>query len=377
MESDLFEADHEAYRNLVRRFVARHVTPNLDRWDEQRLIDRETWREAGNAGLLGLAVPEEYGGPAESDYRFRVALQFEIAAVGAAALQSGFSTNDDIVLNYLLRHATREQAKRWLPGFVTGETIGAIAMSEPGAGSDLRGISTRAVLEEGRWHLNGSKTFITSGILADLILVFARTGDSFSLFVVEAGAPGFARGRKLQKVGLHAQDTAELFFDNVVLPPENVLGEIGRGLEYLKASLPLERLGIAIAGQASAEAVLAWTIDYVKHREAFGHRVADFQQPAHQLAHLRTAVEVSRAYIDRCVREYNAGRLTVVDAAKAKAWATQLQHDVIDAGVQLHGGYGYMMEFPVAKAFIDARVQRIYGGTNEIMMEIVQKDLLR
>jgi acyl-CoA dehydrogenase len=377
MESELFDQDHETYRGVVREFVERSVVPRQQRWDEDRLIDRDTWLEAGRQGLLGLAVPEEHGGAGETDYRFRAVLQYELARVGASALQSGFSTNDDIVLSYLLRHADAEQAKRWLPGFVTGETIGAIAMTEPGAGSDLRGISTTAVADGDGWRLNGSKTFITSGILADLVIVFARTDDSFSLFVVEEGMPGFTRGRKLDKIGLHAQDTAELFFEDVTVPRENLLGEVGQGLAYLKQSLPLERLGIAIAGQASAEAVLAWTIDYVKERMAFGQRIADFQLPAHRLAHLRTAVEVSRAYVDRCVREHNAGTLTAVDAAKAKAWATDLQHEVIDAGVQLHGGYGYMMEYPVARAFIDSRVQRIYGGTNEIMMEIVQRDLLR
>ncbi len=377
MESDLFEPDHEAYRSVVREFVTRHVEPHLDRWTEQRLIDRETWLEAGKQGLLGLAVPEEYGGSAVTDYRFRAVLQYEIARVGASSLQSGFSTNDDIALNYLLRHATHEQSARWLPGFVTGETIGAIAMTEPGAGSDLRGIQSKATRVDGGWRLTGSKTFITSGILADLVIVFARTDDSFSLFVVPDGAAGFSRGRKLDKIGLHAQDTAELAFEDVFVPDADVLGEIGQGLAYLKQSLPLERLGIAIAGQASAEAVLRWTIDYVKERQAFGKRIADFQQPAHQLAHLRTAVEVSRAYVDRCVLLHNKRELTAVDAAKAKAWATQLQHDVIDAGVQLHGGYGYMLEYPVARAFVDARVQRIYGGTNEIMMEIVAKDLLR
>ncbi len=377
MESDLFEPDHESYRSVVREFVTRSVEPHLDRWTEQRLIDRETWLEAGKQGLLGLAVPEQYGGPGETDYRFRAVLQYEIARVGASSLQSGFSTNDDIVLNYLLRHASEEQSARWLPGFVTGATIGAIAMTEPGAGSDLRGIQTKATPVEGGWRISGAKTFITSGILADLVIVFARTDDSFSLFVVPDGAEGFTRGRKLDKVGLHAQDTAELSFENVFVPHADLLGEVGQGLAYLKQSLPLERLGIAIAGQASAEAVLGWTIDYVKERQAFGKRIADFQQPAHQLAHLRTAVEVSRAYIDRCVELHNRRELTAVDAAKAKAWATQLQHDVIDAGVQLHGGYGYMLEYPVARAFVDARVQRIYGGTNEIMMEIVAKDLLR
>jgi len=377
MQSDLFESDHEDYRTVVRKFVERNVTPHLERWDAQRLIDRETWLEAGKQGLLGLSVPEEFGGPGETDYRFRVIVQEEIARVGASSLQSGFSTNDDIVLNYLLRHANPDQAKRWLPGFAAGETIGAIAMTEPGAGSDLRGIKTTAAKVADGWLINGSKTFITSGILADLIIVFAKTGKGFSLFVVEEGAKGFSRGRKLDKVGLHAQDTAELFFEDVLVSDDDVLGDIGQGLTYLKQSLPLERLGIAIAGQASAEAVLRWTIDYVKERTAFGQRIADLQVPAHQLAHQRTAIEVSRAYIDRCVHEHNAGTLSAVDAAKAKAWATQLQHDVIDVGVQLHGGYGYMMEYPIARAFLDARVQRIYGGANEIMMEIVQKDLLR
>jgi acyl-CoA dehydrogenase len=377
VDSDLFDEDHEAFRVTVREFVKRQVEPNLTRWDAERLIDRGTWLAAGKQGLLGLAVPAQYGGPGETDYRFRVILQLEIARAGAAALQSGFSTNDDIVLSYLLRHASEQQKKRWLPGFVTGETIGAIAMTEPEAGSDLRGIATTAVRDGKEWVISGSKTFITSGVLADLVIVFAKTGDrGFSLFVVEDGTPGFSRGRKLDKMGLHAQDTAELNFDDARVPDANRLGEVGRGLDYLKQSLPLERLGIAIAGQASAEAVLEWTLAYVRQRTAFGKRVADFQAVSFKLAELRTAIEVSRAYVDRCVREWNSGTLTAVDAAKAKYWATELQDQVVDAGVQLHGGYGYMMEYPVAKAYIDARVQRIYGGTNEIMKEIIQRDLI-
>ena len=382
MKSDLFEEDHELFRDSVRAFVDRYVVPNLEKWDADRLIDRQTWLTAGKQGLLGLAVPEEYGGPGETDYRFRVVIQSEIARVGASALQSGFSTNDDIVLNYLLRHANDEQKRRWLPGFVTGETIGAIAMTEPGAGSDLRGITATAVRDGDHWILNGSKTFITSGILADLVIVFAKTDPAagsrgFSLFVVEEGMPGFTRGRKLDKVGLHAQDTAELFFEDVRVPQENLLGEEGAGFAYLMQSLPLERLGIAIAAQTSAEAVMGWTLDYVKERTAFGKKIGEFQGLGFTLAELQTAVEVSRAYIDRCVREYNKGTLSAVDASKAKLWATELQGRVIDAGVQFHGGYGYMMEYPVAKAFIDARIQRIYGGTNEIMKEIIHRDLLK
>ncbi|MEE2060442.1 acyl-CoA dehydrogenase family protein [Rhodococcus artemisiae] len=382
MESDLFEKDHELFRDSVRGFVDKHVVPNLEKWDADRLIDRETWLAAGKQGILGLSVPEEYGGAGELDYRFRVIIQAEIARVGASALQSGFSTNDDIVLNYLLRHATDEQKRRWLPGFVTGETIGAIAMSEPAAGSDLRGITTSAVQDGDHWIINGSKTFITSGILADLVIVFAKTDPDagsrgFSLFVVEEGTAGFTRGRKLDKVGLHAQDTAELFFENVRVPKENLLGELGQGFGYLMQSLPLERLGIGIAAQTSAEAVMTWTLEYVKERTAFGKRIGEFQGMGFALAELQTAVEVSRAYIDRCVREYNQGALTAIDASKAKLWATELQGKVIDAGVQFHGGYGYMMEYPVAKAFIDARIQRIYGGTNEIMKEIIHRDLMK
>lgn len=381
MQSDLFEADHEAYRETVRGFVEREVVPNLDRWDEQRLIDRDTWRSAGKLGLLGLSIPENLGGAGELDYRFRVVVIEELARVGAASLQSGFSTNDDIVLNYLLRLADDEQRQRWLPGFASGESIGAIAMSEPGTGSDLRGITTTAVKQGDDWVLNGSKTFITSGILADLVIVVARTDPDagsrgFSLLVVETGMPGFSRGRQLDKVGLAAQDTAELNFVDVRVPAKNVLGDVGGGFGHLMDSLPLERLGIALAAQMSAEAVLKWTVDYVTERSAFGQKISQFQNTGFVLADLATRIDLSRAFLDRAVRQHNRGELSVVDAAKAKLSATDLQWDVIDAGVQFHGGYGYMKEYPVAKAFVDARVQRIYGGTNEIMKEIIQRDLL-
>jgi alkylation response protein AidB-like acyl-CoA dehydrogenase len=381
MQSDLFEADHEAYRDTVRGFVEREVVPNLERWDEQRLIDRDTWRAAGKLGLLGLSIPEQWGGAGEQDYRFRVVVIDELARVGAASLQSGFSTNDDIVLNYLLRLADDQQRERWLPGFASGETIGAIAMSEPGTGSDLRGITTTAVKQGDDWVLNGSKTFITSGILADLVIVVARTdphagSKGFTLLVVENGMPGFSRGRQLDKVGLSAQDTAELIFEDVRVPGRNVLGELGGGFGHLMDSLPLERLGIALAAQMSAEAVLRWTTDYVTERTAFGKKVSQFQNTGFVLADLATRLDLSRAFLDRAVRLHNRGELSAVDAAKAKLSATELQWDAIDAGVQFHGGYGYMMEYPIAKAFVDARVQRIYGGTNEIMKEIIQRDLL-
>ena len=382
MKTDLFENDHELFGESVRAFVNKYVAPNLEKWDAARLIDRDTWLAAGQQGLLGLNVPEEYGGAGENDYRFRVVIQTEIARVGASALQSGFSTNDDIVLNYLLRHGNEEQKRRWLPGFVTGATIGAIAMTEPGAGSDLRGITSTAVPDGDDWILNGAKTFITSGVLADLVIVVAKTDPElgsrgFSLFVVENGTAGFTRGRKLHKVGLHAQDTAELFFDQVRVPRQNLLGERGQGFAYLMQSLPLERLGIGVAAQVSAEAVMGWTLDYLKERHAFGKPIGEFQGVGFTLAELQTAIEVSRAYIDRCVREHNEGTLSAVDAAKAKLWATELQGRVVDAGVQFHGGYGYMAEYPVARAFVDARIQRIYGGANEIMKEIIHRDLMK
>lgn len=380
MNSDLFESEHLDFGETARAFVERHVTPKLPKWDQAKLIDRETWTEAGRWGLLGLAVPEEHGGVGVRDYRFRTILQFEIARAGAASLQSGFSTNDDIVLSYLLRHGSDEQKQRWLPGFVTGQTIGAIAMTEPGTGSDLRAIQTRARPDGDGWVLNGSKTFITSGILCDLVVVFVRTTSDrdggFSLVVVEDGTPGFQRGRKLEKIGLYAQDTAELFFDDVRVPVENVLGEIGQGFAYLMQSLPLERLGIAIAAQGGSEAALRWTVDYVRQRTAFSRRIADFQALSFKLAELATSVEVCRAYVDRCVRAFNAGTLTAVDAAKAKYWATEVQGDVVDGCLQMFGGYGYMTEYPIAKAYVDARIQRIYGGTNEVMKDIIQRDLV-
>jgi len=382
MKSNLFDDDHAVFRDSVRRFVQRHVVPNMDRWDDQRLIDRETWLAAGQQGILGLNVPEQYGGPSEPDYRFRVVIQEELARVGANALQAAFAGNDDMALSYLLRHADAEQRRRWLPGFVTGHTIAAIALSEPSAGSDLRGMKTTAVQDGGGFILHGSKTFVSNGSSCDLAVVFARTdpaagSQGFSLFVVEDGMEGFIRGRKLDKVGMHAQDTAELFFNEVRVPQRNLLGEVGAGFAYLMESLPLERLSIAVAGQASAETVFTWTIQYVTQRTAFGKTISEFQAPGFQLAELATAIEVSRAYIDRCVREHNNGTLTAVDAAKAKYWATEMQARVVDTGVQMHGGYGYMLEYPVAKAFIDTRAQRIYGGTNEIMKEIIRRDIFQ
>ncbi|MEH0420800.1 acyl-CoA dehydrogenase family protein [Streptomyces sp. B21-083] len=379
MESDLYDEDHQLFREVVREYVARAVIPNSERWEREHLIGRSAWLEAGKQGLIGLAVPEEFGGAGQSDYRFRAVVAEEFAAVGAASLHAGFSLNDDVVLPYLLELASDEQKARWLPGFTTGETIAAIAMTEPGAGSDLNGIRTTAVRDNGSgdWLLNGSKTFITNGIQADLVIVVARTGErELALFVVERDTPGFTRGRKLEKIGLHAQDTAELYFDEVRVPAANLLGTEGRGFAHLMERLPKERLSIAVTAQTAAEAMLHWTTRFVRERAAFGRPVAEFQTVGFTLAELRTEIEVTRAYVDKAVRALNAGTLSAVDAAKAKWWASEMQNRVATRCLQLHGGYGYMLEYPIARAFLDARVQTIYGGTTEIMKEIIARDIV-
>jgi long-chain-acyl-CoA dehydrogenase len=306
----------------------------------------------------------------------------EFAAVGAASVHLGFSLNEDIAMPYFLDLATEEQKRRWLPGTAAGETICAIAMTEPGAGSDLQGMRTTAVRDGDEWVINGAKTFITNGIQADLVIVAARTDPAagsrgLTLLVVERDTPGFTRGRKLEKIGLHGQDTAELFFDNARVPAANLLGREGAGFAHLMERLPRERLSIAMYAQAAADAAFGWTLDYVREREAFGQPIGNFQTVAFTLAELQTALDVSRAYVDRAILAYNAGELDAIEAAKAKLWATDLQQRVTDRGLQLHGGYGYMMEYPIARAFLDSRVQSIYGGTNEIMKEIIGRKLVR
>ncbi|WP_326836776.1 acyl-CoA dehydrogenase family protein [Amycolatopsis rhabdoformis] len=380
MLRQLFTADHEAYREVVREFTAREVVPNLERWDADRLIDRDVWRAAGKQGVIGLAVPEEYGGAGQPDYRYRVVVAEELARVGAASLHSSFGLQDDILIPYVQDLGTDEQRRKWLPGLASGELIGAIAMTEPGAGSDLQGVRTTAVRDGDEWVLNGQKTFITSGVNADFVVVVARTDPAagsrgFSLIVVETGTPGFTRGRKLDKVGLHAQDTAELFFSDARVPAANLLGTEGRGFAHLMERLPRERLSIAVGSLASIDAVFAATREYCFARKAFGKAIGDFQNTRFVLAEIATERDVTAAYLDACVHGLNAGTLTAVDAAKAKWWASELQKRVIDRCVQLHGGYGYMLEYPVARAFVDSRIQTIYGGTTEIMKEIIGRDL--
>jgi alkylation response protein AidB-like acyl-CoA dehydrogenase len=382
MKRHLYTADHEAFRSSVREFVEREVVGNVERWDEQRLVDREVYVAAAKQGILGLSAPEEFGGGGQdTDYRYRNVVMEELARVYATSLSSCFSLHDDIVVPYYVTLGTDEQKGRWLAGLASGELIAAIAMTEPGTGSDLQGIRTTGKKVDGGWVVNGSKTFISSGQQADLIAVVCRTDPAggskgFSLLVVEAGMEGFTRGRKLKKVGLHAQDTSELSFEDVFVPDANLLGEVGGGFGQLISKLPLERLSIGAQAIAKADSIFASTLDYVQERHAFGKPVADFQNTRFELAAMATELDVTRAFIDQCIVALEAGELTVVDAAKAKLWATETEVKVVDRCLQLHGGYGFMLEYPVGRAFQDARVQRIHGGTSEIMKEIIGRDLV-
>ncbi|MBB2946975.1 long-chain-acyl-CoA dehydrogenase [Actinoplanes lutulentus] len=373
----LFDDEHEAFRDSVKAFVAREVAANVDDWEEAADIPRDIWLLAGQLGYLGLPVPEDCGGSAITDYRFRMAMIEETARAGANSLAAGFAAQTDVVLPYFIDLAAGEQRKRWLPKLASGEWIGAIAMTEPGTGSDLKGIRATAVRDGDGWLLNGSKTFITNGINADLVIVVARTGEgAFSLFVVENGTTGFTRGRKLRKLGLKAQDTAELHFDDVRLDAGALLGEEGRGLHALMSHLPLERLNIAVTACAGARAALAWTIDYVRDRRAFGKQLAEFQNTQFAVAEMVTELEVTQAYVDDAVLRFNRDELSAVDAAKAKWWATEMHKRLVDRCLQLHGGYGYMLEYPIARAYADTRVTTIYGGTTEIMKLIIARDVL-
>ena len=377
MRRSLFTDDHELFRDAVRAFVVRDVAPHHERWREQRSIDRDAWREAGRHDFLGIAMPPEHGGGGSDDFRFNAVLSEELAGVGLA-VASSFGIHTDVVAPYLAELATPEQCERWIPRFCAGELVTAIGMTEPGAGSDLAALRTRARRDGGDWVLTGSKTFITNGMCADLVLVAARTGDGpreITLFAVEAGTPGFERGRKLEKVGQPEADTAELFFEDVRLPDEQVLGEVGGGFRAMIGRLPQERLHTAVTNVAHARTAVDATLGYVLDRRAFGRPIGTFQHSRFVLAELVTEIDVTQAYVDRCVEEHVAGRLTPVDAAKAKWWSADVQNRAIDACVQLHGGYGYMTEYGVARAWVDARVSKIWAGSNEIMKEIVGRDL--
>ncbi|MEA2671250.1 MAG: hypothetical protein QOG45_1470 [Chloroflexota bacterium] len=378
MQRTLMEAEHDLFRSSFRAFVEREVVPHHAGWERAGIVPRELWLSAGRSGFLGLGIPEEHGGSGVDDFRYNTVVNEELTRAGASGV--GFPLHTDVVAPYLTALATEEQRRRWLPGFCSGELITAIAMSEPGAGSDLQGIRTTATANADGWVLNGQKTFITNGINADLVVVVARTDTDaghrgISLLVVERGMAGFERGRNLDKIGLHAQDTAELFFDDVHVPRANLLGVEGGGFGHLMDNLPQERLTIAVSAVAGAEAVLALTVEHCRERTAFGRPIGSFQHNRFLLAEMATEVEVARVFVDRCVSEHCAGRLGVADAAKAKWWTTELQKRVVDHCVQLHGGYGYMAEYPVARAYLDARVATIYGGTTEIMKEIIGRSM--
>ncbi|HVE74345.1 MAG TPA: acyl-CoA dehydrogenase family protein [Mycobacteriales bacterium] len=378
MQPALYEAEHEAFRASVRTFMDKQVTPFHADWERAGIVDRSVWIEAGKQGLLGMDVPTEYGGGGVSDFRYNAVVDEELTRAGASGV--GFTLHNDVVAPYLLDLCTPEQKQRWLPAFVRGELITAIAMSEPGAGSDLQGLKTRATKDGTDWLVTGSKTFVTNGIHADLVLVVARTdadagAHGFSLLALERGMTGFERGRNLDKMGMKAQDTAELFFDEVRVPASNLVGREGGGFIHLMERLPQERLSIAVVAVAAARTVFDLTLDYCKRRTAFGKPIGSFQHNRFVLAEMATEIEIAQTFLEKAILEHNAGRFTVADAAMAKWWTTELQKRVIDQCVQLHGGYGYMADYPVARAYVDSRVQTIYGGTTEIMKEIIGRSL--
>ena len=381
MRRAFYDDDHEAFRDTVREFVRREVAPHQDTWDNIGHIDPSLWVAAGNQGLLGLDFPEQYGGGGVDDFRYRCVVMEELAQVGAASVNSAVQLVDDLVGPYLVDLATEEQQARWLPGLASGRTTGALAITEPGAGSDLRRISTTATRDGDGWRLNGSKTFITNGGFADVLVVVARTSEAggfgaFSLFVVEAGTPGFSTGKGLDKLGQRAENVSELFFDDALVPGENLLGEVGAGLGNLKQRLPRERLSIGYYGLAASEAALAWTVDHVTQRDIYEGHLSDLQHVRLELADMSTEIDVTRSFVNDAVLAFNAGQLSPTDAAKVKWWATALQQRVLDRCLQLFGGYGYIREYPIARAFVDARIQTIYGGANEVMRDLIGRQVL-
>jgi len=372
----IFSDEHHAFRDSVRRFLGRVIAPNLDRHEADGIVERGAWEKAGAAGLLCPQVPEAYGGPG-LDFGFNAIVGEELSYLGSAA---GFTLQSDIVADYLVHYASEEQKQRHLPGMVAGTTISAIAMTEPGAGSDLQGLKTIARRDGNGWRLSGSKTYITNGHSADLVIVAARTTEEggargLSLFLIEAGDDGFTRGRNLDKIGLHGNDTAELFFDDVHLPADRLLGAENGGFAMLMTQLPQERLSIAVQCQASAQRAFDEAVRFTADRNAFGKRVLDFQATRFTLADLKARLQVGWAHLDWAIARHIAGKLTPVEASAAKLWHSEMQWDACDAALQLHGGAGYMNEYPIARLWRDARVARIYGGTSEIMKELIGRSL--
>ncbi len=377
LERKLFNEDHAMFRDSVRRFLEKEALPFHAAWEDQGYVDREIWRKAGENGFLCSSTPEEWGGPG-ADRLYSVIVIEEIARVNATGL--GFVLHSEIVAPYLLRYGSDEQKRRYLPKMASGDMIGAIAMSEPAAGSDLQGVRTTARRDGEHYVLNGSKTFITNGWHADLVVVVAKTDPAAgakgtSLFLIERGMPGFDKGQRLKKVGLKAQDTSELFFNDLRVPASQLLGKENQGFIYLMQELPWERMQIAIGAVESAQAAIDWTLDYVKNRKVFGTTVASFQNTRFRLAELQTEVQIARVFVDRCLEALIEDKLDTATASMAKYWCSDLQGKVLDECVQLHGGYGFMWEYPVARAWADARVQRIYGGTNEIIKELITRSM--
>jgi alkylation response protein AidB-like acyl-CoA dehydrogenase len=376
----IYDEEHEQFRTAFRSWLDNEVVPHHEEWERDGITPRSLWLEAGKHGFLGLTVDEAFGGGGTADYRFAAVMQEEISDTGVIGSANGITLHNDIVLPYLVALCDDQQRSRWLPGACTGEIITAIAMTEPHTGSDLAGIKSTALRHGDTYLLNGAKTFISNGINSDAVIVVALTDPSaghrgFSLLVVERGMKGFERGRNLDKLGMHAQDTAELFFDDVEVPAANLLGDEGKGFYYLMHNLAQERLGMAVGAVAVCQAALNWTLDYTTGRTAFGQPLARFQHNKFLLAELSTETQVAQVYVDRCIELHTEGSLSAEQAAAAKYWTTELQNKVVDRCLQLHGGYGYMREYPIARAWADSRIQTIYGGTSEIMKEIVGRSI--
>ena len=375
----LFTSEHDDFRKTVRRFIAEEIMPHHERWEEQQHVDRGIWNRAGELGFLCNTMPEQYGG-AGTDRLYSVIMMEELSTAGASGI--GFNLHTDIVANYINNFGSEAQKMQWLPKMASGELISAIAMTEPGTGSDLQAVKTRAVKDGDDYLINGSKIFITNGYLCDLVVVVAKTGDSgegakdMSLIVVEADRAGFSKGKPLKKVGMHAQDTCELFFKDVRVPQTNLLGpKEGMGFIMLMQELAWERLIIAIISVSGAEAALRHTLEYTRNRKVFGKTVASFQNSRFKLAEMKAEIAIGQVFVDRCIEQVLKRKLGVDAAATAKYWCSDMMSRVIDECVQLHGGYGYMMEYPIARAYIDSRASKIYGGTNEIMKELISRTL--
>jgi alkylation response protein AidB-like acyl-CoA dehydrogenase len=381
-ERTIYNNEHEQFRTAFRSWLEKEIAPHHEQWESDGITPRAMWKQAGSLGFLGYHVPEQYGGGGVNDYKFGAIMQEEVSETGLIGSANGITLHNDIVLPYYLTLGTNDQKSRWLPGMVSGELIGALAITEPNTGSDVAGVRTSAVRKGDVYIVNGSKTFITNGINSDLVITTVRTDPDaghkgFTLLVLERGMKGFERGRNLSKLGMHAQDTAELSFTDVEVPVENRLGEEGMGFVYLMQNLAQERLGMAVGGVKVASAAVQWTLDYTKERKAFGQSIASFQNSKFALAEMATEVQIAQVYVDRCIELHSEGRLSAEQAAAAKFWVTELQNKVVDRCLQLHGGYGYMTEYPIARAWADSRIQTIYGGTTEIMKEIVGRSLTK